>query len=93
MESQKMDRMNTDGETIATLSISQSSAGNAPLGEAVTVVADAAGFREASGLGRGGESAGTLPLAAVVQRLTRDLDKAELRQVLAHFAELYQALA
>jgi hypothetical protein len=28
-----------------------------------------------------------------VQRLTRDLDKAELRQVLAHFAELYKALA
>jgi hypothetical protein len=93
MASQKMALMNSNGETIATLSISQSSAGNAPLGEVVTVVADAAGFREASGLGKGGESAGTLPVSAVVQRLTRDLDKAELRQVLAHFAELYEALA
>jgi hypothetical protein len=84
--------MNTDREIIATLSISQSAAGNAPFGEAVTVVANAAGFREASGLGKGGESPGTVPLAAVVQRLTRDLDVAELRQVLGHFAELYKAL-
>ena len=80
-------------DLLGTIEFTEQLRGGAEPAVTITFDVDAAGFRDAGGVGRSGQEPGVLAVADVARTLTASLPAAQLRVLLGHFVRLHDELA